>query len=118
MSINTDVATELRDILRRGVGGVAQVADDLLLASRHHVVEMEWSDNRPKLRIDAADWSDLSDIGLKKSIFRAIVARIAILCNEQSNSAAMSPYGGNGELMVCGDLPTTVRVTLSNTPNC
>ncbi len=34
-----------------------------------------------------------------KSVFRAILARVATLCNEQSANS-VSPYGGQGELVV------------------
>jgi len=55
------------------------------------------------------------DVPLRKSTFRAILARVAVLCNERVPNS-VSPYGGQGELAM-GANPTVVfRVAFVNTP--
>src|SRR5208282_5382429 len=53
---------------------------------------------------------------LRKSVFRAILARVAVLCNERSPNS-VSPYGGQGEVSVGADPAMTFRVEFANTPD-
>ena len=53
---------------------------------------------------------------LRKSVFRAILARLAALCNERS-PGSVSVYGGQGEVLV-GDNPLKLlRISFANTPD-
>ncbi|HUY35359.1 MAG TPA: hypothetical protein VMV69_21625 [Pirellulales bacterium] len=54
------------------------------------------------------------ELPLRKSVFRAMLARMAVLCNERTPNS-VSPYGGRGELTF-GVNPTVVfRVIFANT---
>jgi hypothetical protein len=55
-------------------------------------------------------------VPLPKPVFRAVLARLAALCNER-NPGSASPYGGEAEIPV--DLVTRVlcRVAFTNTPS-
>ena len=52
---------------------------------------------------------------LPKSVFRAVLARIAALCNEQLPNS-VTPYRSEGTLSVAADLPATFHVAFVNTP--
>jgi hypothetical protein len=53
---------------------------------------------------------------LPPAAFRTILARIAVLCNEQ-NPNSVTPYGGEGLLTVKVHPPTVVQVNFVNTPD-
>src|SRR5262249_56235813 len=58
------------------------------------------------------EWTEVS---VPKSVFRAILARVAALCNEHAPNS-VSPYGGEGEISVGTNPPTLFRVAFTNTP--
>ncbi len=53
---------------------------------------------------------------LTKSRFRAVLARIALLCNEATPGSA-SPYGGMGTVPISPDRLESVYVSFANTPD-
>lgn len=52
---------------------------------------------------------------LSKSVFRAILARFAALCDEYATDS-VTPYGGDGVIAVRTNPPTLLRVAFRNTP--
>jgi hypothetical protein len=56
-----------------------------------------------------------TDVPLPKSVFRAILARLAALCNERTPNS-VSPYRGEGECSVGTNPPVVFRVAFVNTP--
>lgn len=56
------------------------------------------------------------EVPIPKSAFRAILARLAALCNERAPGST-SPYGGEGELLAGGSSPAAFRVSFTNTPD-
>jgi hypothetical protein len=56
------------------------------------------------------------EVPLPRSVFRAILARIAALCGERMPNP-VSPYGGEGELAIGTNPPTVFQVAFSNTPD-
>ena len=56
------------------------------------------------------------EVPLQKSVLRAVLARVAVLCNERKPNS-VSPYGGQGEMSVDADPATAIRVTFVNTPD-
>jgi len=73
----------------------------------------DWQAGRCRIRL-WDDWEELADLPIRKSIFRAVLARIAALCNSQVPNSA-SPYGGQGELPVGQSSTAMMRVTFVNT---
>jgi hypothetical protein len=61
-------------------------------------------------------WEELSDVSLRKSVFRAILARVATLCNEFAPDS-VSPYGGTGQFVLPSHPGVVVRVDFANTPD-
>ncbi len=98
---------------RRGVVGLV---DDLLGLCREHGLQLDWQANNCRVRPLGAELHGSTEIPLEKSVFRAILARLAALCNERTPNS-VSPYGGEGELSVRTNPPTVFRVAFTNTPS-
>ncbi len=96
--------------------GVIGLVDDLLSMCRHHELQLDWQANRCRVSSFGGDGEESIDVPLRKSVFRAILARLAVLCNERIPDS-VSPYGGVGELSVGPNPGTVFRVTFVNTPD-
>lgn len=59
---------------------------------------------------------DMIENSMRRSQFRAVLARIAAICSEGSNSI-MTPYGGDWEVSYGGDQNRRIRVSIQNTPD-
>jgi hypothetical protein len=114
MSTTAQLSEILRGVLMQPVGGIVGLVDDLLVVCLEHGLHLEWQADRCRFRPLGGDWEELTDVALRPSVFRALLARVAALCNERTPNS-VSPYGGQGVLLV-GDNPGLgCRVTLVNT---
>lgn len=116
MNTASPPAEAIRAVLRESTGGIAGLVDDLLTACREHGLELDCQAGRWRVRSSAAGWHELGDVPLRKSVFRAVLARLATLCNEQRPDSC-SPYGGQGEIRVGSNPPMVFRVAFTNTPD-
>jgi hypothetical protein len=116
MSTPPPFSGELRRVLLHPTGGVAGLVDELLVLCEKHALQLDWQADRCRVRCMAGDSQELTDVPLRKSVFRAILARVAALCNERSPSP-ISPYGGQAEIAVGADSATVFRVAITNTPS-
>lgn len=114
MSTSSHFSDLLCHILLHPTGGVAGLVDDLLTVCREHDLQLDWQGDRCRVRPSKADREELIDVPLRTSVFRAILARVAALCNERTPNS-VSPYGGQGELSAGANPPTVFRVTFTNT---
>jgi hypothetical protein len=112
MSTSTISSTILQIILQPS-GGIKGLVDELLAACRNDRVELQWHDGRCEIRSLDASWSDEVEAPVRNSVFRAVLARVAALCNER-NPGSVSPYGGEAEFPF-GEPPESVRVAFVNT---
>jgi hypothetical protein len=115
MSSVSHIADILGRIIMHPTGGVVSLVDELLLVCGEHGLQLDWQAEHCRVRSFGGGWEELTEIPLRKSVFRAILARIAVLCNERSPNS-VSPYGGQGELSSETNPPTVFRVTFANTP--
>jgi hypothetical protein len=95
--------------------GVVGLVDDLLDLCRDQGLQLDWQAGRCRVRPLGAQPQESTEISLSKSVFRAVLARIAALCIERI-PGSVSPYGGEGEVSVDADPPTVFRVAFANTP--
>jgi len=115
MNTTAQLSGILRSVLTQPTGGIVGLVDDLLVVCLEHGLQLEWQADRCRFRPFGGDWEELTDVTLRKSVFRAILARLATLCNERTPNS-VSPYEGKGELSA-GENPGGVfRVTFVNTP--
>jgi hypothetical protein len=114
MSTPPPFSVVLRRTLLHPTRGVVGLVDDLLAVCREYDLQLDWQSDRCRVRSFGGEWEELIDVSLRKSVFRAILARVAALCNERSPNST-SPYGGQGEIMVGVNPATVFRATLTNT---
>ncbi len=96
-------------------GGVVGVVDELLGLCRNQGLQLDWQADHCRIRRPGVGPQEWIEVPLPRSVFRAILARFAALCNERTPNS-VSPYGGEGELSVDGCPPTVFRVVFTNTP--
>src|SRR5689334_4002559 len=116
MRTTPSLAQVLQPILTSPTRGVVGIVDDLLGASLRHELELGWGPARCRVRSVGGTWEDLPLVPPPRpSVFRAILARIAALCNQRT-PGSVSPYGGRGELAAADNPPRLLTVTFTNTP--
>jgi hypothetical protein len=93
--------------------GVVGMTDDILAICRIDGLRLIWQDGRCQYSSAVNEWKNSTDLAIRKSVFRAILTRIAFLCNVQS-AGSVSPYGGESDLLV-GDPSDLLRVIFVNT---
>jgi hypothetical protein len=79
------------DVLKAPKGGIVGLVDDLLTSCPGDGLQLDWQDGRFRVRSSTEDWHELSEVPIRRSVFRANLARLAYLCN-------CSPYGGRGDI--------------------
>lgn len=93
---------------------IVGLVDNVLRLCRQHALHIDWRENRCRVTSPDRDKEDELELPLRKSVFRAILARVATLCDEQS-PGTFAPYGGSGELSFGSDPKTILRVAWVNT---
>jgi hypothetical protein len=116
MSESLTIPEQIRHALTTPTGGVLGLVDDLLMVSREQGLSLDWRSDHCRVRFPGGDSPASIEVPLRKSVVRAALARIAVLCNERSPNS-VSPYGGQGELSVGTDPATVLRVAFVNTPD-
>lgn len=101
--------------------GVVGLVDDLLGLCRAHQLRLRFADGQCSVGWLGADETEALHVPLPKSVFRAALARVAALCNEQ-RPGSVTPYRGEGEVVVPSPdspnfaSPSTCHVSFINTP--
>lgn len=94
--------------------GVIGLVEDLLKLCQKQSLQLDWKADSCRVRSIGDGAIELLNCPLHKSVFRAMLARVAALCNERSPNS-VSPYGGQGEIVVNTEPPTSLRVSFTNT---
>jgi hypothetical protein len=94
-------ATALADALVKAfdppASGFVGIVDNLLQLCRGGDMELAWRSNACHVRIRQGTLEESLDLPLRKAVLRAMLARVAALCN-QRQPGSVSPYGGQGEI--------------------
>lgn len=115
MNTATQLSGTIRDILTQPTAGIVGLVDDLLAACQKHGLQLEWQPGRCRFRSAKGEWEELTDVPIRKSAFRAILARLVVLCNERIPNA-LSPYGGQCECPIGETSAGLLRISITNTP--
>src|SRR5947209_2245875 len=115
MSIPATSPQRLHRALSTPTRGVLGLVDALLAASQEHGIQLDWQAGQCRVRFREGGPAGCIEVPLRKSVVRAVLARVAVLCNQQ-NPNSVSPYGGQGELLVGTAPPTALHVAFVNTP--
>ena len=113
MNKTSEISGALRQTLLNPARDVVGLVDDLLSLCREHRLRLDWRAGRCRAG-SAPDEEVAVEVPVRTSVFRAILARIAVLCNVWV-PASVSPYGGQGTLSDDADPPTVFRVAFANT---
>jgi hypothetical protein len=114
MKTTSNSADLIRDALLSPSGGIVGLVESLLTICKTHGLQLNWQAERCRVCSINGESVELIDVPLRKSVFRAVLARVAVLCNEcEPNS--ISPYGGHGRLRAIGDSATEFGVIFVNT---
>jgi hypothetical protein len=119
---STPVAERIREAFKPTPRGVMGLVDDVLNLCRAHQLRINFYDGHCSVRRLGADAQDTLDVPLPKSVFRAALARIAAVCNEQ-HPHSVAPYRGEGEIILPTPVsptdlpPSTCHVSFVNTPS-
>jgi hypothetical protein len=92
---------------------VLGLVDDLLELCREQPLSLIYREGKCLVR-PVGDENTLVEVALPQSAFRAVLARVATLCNKQRPNS-VTPYGGAGEVYTGND-SRTFRVVFTNTP--
>jgi len=102
--------------------GVVGLVDDLLGLCRLYQLRIKFQDGHCSIHRLGADAGESLDIPVPKSVFRATLARIAAICNEQ-HPESVTPYRGEGNIAVLPPdsqkfvPPSNCHVSFTNTPS-
>jgi hypothetical protein len=114
MSATSQLTGSLQGIFERADCGVVPLVDELLRFCAEQNVQLDWTSDRCRLRSLADGSEEEFEPPLPRSVFRAVLARVATLCNQRT-PGTVSPYGGQGELPSGVESPALLRVTFANT---
>ena len=87
-------ASHLTDALTKPARGVVGVVDDLLATCPPEGLRLWWQQDACHAVKLGSTPTELTRVSLRKSAFRAVLARVAVLCN--ASGETVSPYGGRG----------------------
>jgi hypothetical protein len=114
MHTTAELAEGLQLALTRTGRGVVGFVDDLLRLCPAEGLQLEWQAGRYSVRAVENGSEALLNWPVSKSVVRAILVRVAALCNKRCR-ISVSPYGGEGELVVDADAPMILRLKMTNT---
>lgn len=113
MSTASPITTVVREAIEAPGRDVVRLVDDLLALCREHGLTVNC---RPDLcRVGSADeeWEEVVEQPFRRAVFRAVLARLAAISNEQQ-PGSVTPYQGRGTI-TRGD--ATIELSFANTPD-
>src|SRR5439155_16300737 len=99
MSTTSTIIERLRGALTSLDCGILELVDDLVEAASQQSIRVDWHDGCCRVRFPESPRPDAVEVRMRKSVFRAALARVSVLCNEHKPNS-VSPYGGEGELSI------------------
>ena len=116
MNVISEASGVSQSLFRAPHDGIAELVDSLLVACLKHDLEIVWSPDQCRVRSHAREWERVGDLPVRKSVFRALLARIAAKCKE-FEADAVSPCGGRGTLCLGENPVTRFHAVMVNTPD-
>jgi hypothetical protein len=109
-----DLPELIRQAFRPTERGVVGLVDRLLGLCQEAGLELDWHAGHCRVCPLELGPRQPVEVPLPKSVFRAVLARLAALCNERIPDS-VSPFGGEGELSLGADPATVYRLAFTNT---
>jgi len=114
MNTTSTAADSIRQLLHHPEGAIVGLVDDLLNVCGENELELDWRYGNCRVRSSDGAWEEFDDGLPRKSIFRTVLARIAVLCSEFENGS-FSPYGGQGKVSPRVNSSVVLQVAFVNT---
>jgi hypothetical protein len=114
MIATSHISESFRQILSRAEIPIVGLVDDLLAACRSVGVRMDYRSDRCCVRFFGNGAHEEVEVSFTKGVFRGILARVAVLCNQRV-ADSVSPYGGRAKLISGSDRPALLSVSFANT---
>ena len=115
-----NITKTLKELLNAGANcevDVVKFSDELMQLCAEHELRLRLEPSQCVVESSGGKESiDVIENPMRRSQFRAVLARIGAICSECSNRI-MTPYGGDWEVSYSGDQSRRIRVSLHNTPN-
>lgn len=96
--------------------GVVGLVDELLTICNEHALSIRWHLTGIQVDVSKNSEHEIVDVSVRKSIFRAVLARLAALCNT-TEPGSVSPHSGVGEIVVEGTPAVRYGLRFANTPD-
>lgn len=116
MNTTSDLTLVFHEAVQHPRRGVVGLVDDVLKLCHEQALQLDWSSDCWRIRRLGGGPDEVIDRPRRTSVFRAILARLAVLCNERSPES-VSPYGGQGKLSIDEDPTALFQVLFMNTPD-
>lgn len=113
MKTTSKTAEAIREVIEHPRNGVVGIVDELLRLCPEQGLRLDWQADGCRIHCRTGVSEETIDVPLRKSVFRAMLARIAALCNERIPNS-VSPYGGIGELTTTDASEAVIRVSFTN----
>lgn len=110
----TTPLSRLTSAFRPNPDGVVGMVDGVLDVGRGHEFSMTFDDEAHAVSVRVGN--EAVRVPVRKSVFRAALARVAALCDAPGRDIG-SPYEGGGEIAFATPSPAAVRVAFKNTPD-
>ena len=114
MKTTLPLAESLKSIITRPPGGIVELVDELLSLCGEHGIRLDWKGNRCGFKTPQSNVETVLEVLVPKSVFRAILARVAVLCNNHK-ADAVSSYGGKSEILLGSKPRSLYQVDFLNT---
>ncbi|HJT36497.1 MAG TPA: hypothetical protein VJ783_31025 [Pirellulales bacterium] len=114
MSTVSPFAERIQDAFGRR-SGVVRLVDELLVLCRQHGLRLEWQNGICQVGVGSPEPVESVEVTIPESVFRALLARIASLCNDHA-ACSVSPYGGEGMLAADAGATSYCQIAFSNRP--
>jgi hypothetical protein len=112
MNDATTLLEQLRNAFIPSSRGVIGLVDDLFAIGKEQPLQLRWEGNGCQISVG----SNTQQVTVTKSVFRAAIARIAAICNEQIPNS-VTPYVGEAEAVVGVQSPRTYHIAFRNVPD-
>lgn len=116
MSSVATFADRLQSVFVPTPDGVVGLVDRLLDLSREHGFGITYHDDTCHFQFLNKLSPSTVAIQVPKAVFRAVLARMAALCNQESRGT-VSPYGGDGVIVQGTNPVESYRVVFANSPS-
>ncbi len=98
------------------VNGSVGLADTILTICQEHNLSLDWEQGKCRVRRSGATEETVIETPMETSHFRAILARLAALCNETA-PGSVTPYGGTTQFITSGESMGNFLIAFTNTPD-